>query len=1314
MPGAPDLRRVLVPYSLFSDLWTKTHPEDQMPELLREFPCAVSAIRYEAALDDSGALRIAGTMSVEMFVDSVVELPFTMAGCILAHATVDGQPALLRREPAPQVRAAQMQQAVQIEEHMPETALKLYLSGKGTHTVAVEAHVPVTKRGGWRQAAATLPATTVTELALSVPHPGTEINATVRNRTQTLRTEQPDRKIAFGLGPSGKVELHWRPRLGERDADRTLTVDSEADFDIQEDMLRLVWKPTFTYRDGERDIFSVAVPAAYRVESVTGTNVRGWETAHTGDEKTITVTLLKAAERTATFELTLWGTGIGPNAQDVPVRFPAVRVESAARHTGRLLVRHSPLLELTSRAGAGVQRVDLPETADEAGVQSDSPIGLRPYEAYNALTMPPDITLTATAVPVAEEVSVRSIIRIGRRQRTIESLLQINAKRPLFTVGVTAPEGFEAETVSTPGISEWTVTGSGPDRRIAIRFADGMTGPLSVVVQGRVDAPLESGSTIPLAAPIATGATRQRGHVVVLSEPGFRLQEQALKNLKRIPLQQVAAWLAPAQLKRAQAAFGWDGGAYAGTVTLTPIPTQADYRAVTNLRLTDRSVEETVLIMFQVRRGGLREVTLHVPDRLADARYRVPMLRQKTVTPQPQDGRATVLLEFQERMTGDFTLLIEHDRPLGTENEAVSLVNIETGTPTQQGLVIESAGRDEVVVDEVQGLDPVGMQTREWNNLVALLKGDITYAFAVQSAGPDPLLRFHAERRAAVETAGARIGLARTLLMVDAAGTFRGSQTYLMDNQTEQFLVIRMPPHAALWTARVGTELVKPVQADADTPDTVSIPIVKTAEGDLDYRVELKYGGHLPAPGPLERIDFPLIRTVNINVERSQVELLLPPQYDWVRFEGTMRAVKREAEFQAGYLNYQTQVAKRLVQALQAGNEYAKVRASANLGLLSQDIRQSQIDALTSSGAVREAVGKADAVLSDVEQRLGEQDRREAGAQEDNRQRMNVVFSQQKAQAPSLQTQTETWNWDRNDTKQAGSTTRQFNDAWLANNALAEQTGEELSAVNAPGEKLEEAKKAKADKPQQVAAGRVVQMGQQPQAPPPPAKLPQIRFEAAGKQRQAIEKEAPPPAKPESRMRPERERTLDRYREQLNQRGLAQNDRKRQNVGQPDGMPDTFVDRDENGVANIPVAGGTVQGWGPGAMPAATGLASLDLALPEQTPGRWTVHRFTTPRGDIQVRGWGLKVDFLRMLWRVGLVLVLAVVFYGVRHWLASGGRGLGRVSGSASWLIFGGVIGLLFGVLPVFSLVIALVGIVMAAVGRNRRRSMLEAGGTA
>ncbi|MCH6551547.1 MAG: hypothetical protein IH804_05985, partial [Planctomycetes bacterium] len=252
-----------------------------------------------------------------------------------------------------------------------------------------------------------------------------------------------------------------------------------------------------------------------------------------------------------------------------------------------------------------------------------------------------------------------------------------------------------------------------------------------------------------------------------------------------------------------------------------------------------------------------------------------------------------------------------------------------------------------------------------------------------------------------METAGARIGLAQTLLVLDAGGAYRAAQVYRIDNSTEQYLEIELPQGAEQWAVRVAGEPVKPARLrDPAKPRHVRIPLVKTALGDLDYEVMVKYGGTIRRLERLNSVDFPLIRTVNINVELSQVRVLVPETHAWFDFGGSMRQVTQAGAFEAGYLSYQTKSVERLAQTMRDANLYAQLRAAQNIENLKTEIKgfQNRIDAYRSNDELRKQQASQSLALKSAEGELQRIDQTPALAGEgvaDNRRRLQDFWKAQ-------------------------------------------------------------------------------------------------------------------------------------------------------------------------------------------------------------------------------------------------------------------------------------------------------------------------------
>ncbi len=421
------------------------------------------------------------------------------------------------------------------------------------------------------------------------------------------------------------------------------------------------------------------------------------------------------------------------------------------------------------------------------------------------------------------------------------------------------------------------------------------------------------------------------------------------------------------------------GPNYRGALRLVAHRPQIACETITNLRVTDRAIEETILLDFNIQNAGIREVSFLLPEWMRDSRIQVPLLRQKIVQPAGKAPGSPILvrLELQDEVMNDLRVLVENDRQLASQFEA-PIPRLDSSVAPVQFVTLQSSGRDEVALQQASGAEPIGRQSETWRRLQTKLRGGMTQAFQLSAAAPQTQIRFEARARSALQVAGARIGLAETQLVLDSSGAYRATQTYRLHNATEPYLEVELPEGASLWTAWVAGDPVRPVRpTDVPSSSRVRIPLVKTAAGDLDYPVVLKYGGRIDAPSLWSQVRFPLPRTMNIDVELSHVRLHLPETRHWMNFDGTMRYALDENDLAAGRLSYQTKSVERLVDVLRNADPFAKVRAAANLKKqlsIIEDQKKSdrgdhqdvqvQQELVQNSAVVREAEGNLDASRS--------------------------------------------------------------------------------------------------------------------------------------------------------------------------------------------------------------------------------------------------------------------------------------------------------------------------------------------------------------
>jgi hypothetical protein len=970
--GRPLVKQLLIPYDRYIELWSRGHPEQGARQGKPPVDYALAGAKFSTTLGDDTSLLLNGTLDFDVFVDRPVEIPLPLAGGALASATLDGQPARLNvGQPQPDPIKPEEPALAGAK---PHAVYGLQVPGRGRHRLELSLRLAIARSGGWRVAICRLGGLPAAAVSVTVPDPATEVRFNGLPDRASYDTERPEQTIETALAADGVLHIQWRPRIHTAQVDATLKAESSAVLDVQEDGWHLACDVTLEFGHMPRESFSLLLPPDYIVEKVTGLNLRGWQLHTTGDARRLEVTVLRPAVDRQSFGLVLAKRGpVAGHEFDAP----AVRVEGAALDSGRLTIRRSTRLDLRTLEAQSATRTDLEGPGAEAEAVSPlehSPLGLVPFQSYRYASSSFRLRLAAEAIVVRVAADAQTIWRVAERQRSLESRVHLHVESGrLYEVRLLLPRDLQLEQVSADGPIHWETADHNGRRLLTVYFAQGCSGSTWLTLAGQWTAGKDDLLALPRLEVL--DVRRQQGAIVVEVDPALQVEPSELKSCQSVLLQRTFGWLLPEQRKLARLAIEYATADYDGKVRVGQRRPVVRASTVTNVRITDRTIEETILLDFTIRDAGVREVAFQLPTEMQGATISVPLLRQQIIEP-AGDGRVRVRLQLQDAVMDQLRVLIENDRPWTRGPQRALLPVVETGQTDGRYLMLESSGRGEVVVDSHVGLESLVRGQQQWQALAQLVGRSATQAFRAIPAAAQPALVYQAQDRAIVETAGARIGLAEADLVFDAHGAYRGRQTYRLSNSTEQYLAIDLPPGATLWTAWVAGEPVKPMQpvkpaqpAAGAPQGRVRIPLVKTAAGDLDYAVALTYGGKLADLNAVRSVSFPLMHTVNINVELSQVRLHLPESYRWLNFGGSMRLVAEEGDLQAGTMSYFTRLTQRLAEVMVSSNRFAKTRAVDNLSQLKDSIddyvKSESSD--RSNSSLRQSISENAKVLQEAE-----------------------------------------------------------------------------------------------------------------------------------------------------------------------------------------------------------------------------------------------------------------------------------------------------------------------------------------------------------
>ncbi|QDV24369.1 hypothetical protein [Aureliella helgolandensis] len=956
--GPTETEKLLIPSALYKRLLARSARAQQSTDGLQaDQQFAWGNASYSVVLTEKKSLKTMGVLHFEQFVDGEIYVPLRLGGAVIESVELDETSASLRWVAVSHSSNSGPTSAD--EEQNRDAALYLLKStGKGTKTLRLTLRIPSNKVESWNQIAASLPTAPATELHITAPEPHTEISFEPPTDPLHAQTAPGETTFEYAIPVDGRLAFRWRSKMDSIRVEHGINVQSTSIFDVSEDRVRLAWEAALEFPGSRLEALTFVIPGEYRIEQVLGQNIRDWSVRNTDSLQTLEIALLKAAVESESVTIVATRPIFLQNATATTVMVKPPTLPNATLLQGRILIRKSFITELTTLRAEGVSRIDFPGSDEEiTSLPETGPLSVEPYQAYEFEQPNIQLELSVAEISPRIDVHAQTVLKISQQSSDFETRLLVTVSdRPLHHLQIRLPADVQISTLETPRSVRWSIgpesaEGASAPQILEVILANGFQETLPLVLLGSLPTNRTSDGTHPsqLSLPKfdVLGAKSQSGAIVVQTDPAYSVQLSDASECMIDGLGSVDDWLVPAQRVNARVVVQCPTSDYSGTLDVALKSPMVTTSWASNVRVSDRVIEETLLLLANIESAGIREFTFLLPPELASASIRAPLLRRQTVTPvdETPNSLLRVHLELQDAILGELAIVVEHDRLASSAPQSVAVPVIETGTTNLGYVAIENASQDELITLQQTALRQVESMELSQHRLLAELGSKSSSTYRVEQNAINPQLSYQIQAHEAVETAAARIGLAQTVLMLDSHGNYRASQEYRIENRTEPYLEVQLPEGAELWTVSVAGEPVKPAMRRSSSNAALSqsivrIPLIRTAEGDLDYPVLLKYGGQLPPPTWFSTTTFPLLKTLNISVELSQVRLSLPEQNYWFNFSGTLGRVESETELQAGWLSFRTKQLSELSSLLSSPSAlYSKARASYNLRVLESSLQ---------------------------------------------------------------------------------------------------------------------------------------------------------------------------------------------------------------------------------------------------------------------------------------------------------------------------------------------------------------------------------------
>ena len=577
-------------------------------------------------------------------------------------------------------------------------------------------------------------------------------------------------------------------------------------------------------------------------------------------------------------------------------------------------------------------------------------VGPKATVATFHVPMTREVSLTWTeAIPEDLRAETRAHASLYHAVHAEEGVLYVDAtvvvevtRGEVSQVELELPTNVQVNRIHSEsgGISDWRVTPgqAGAPQRVTVFLDHALQGEVVLYVEYDRSLVDDSGE-IPIPLLAARGVQRQRGMIALLATQEVTLMPVLEDNVTRVGENQLPAFF----LRRLENAVAHtfkyaESAPRLAATPKTPERVQAKFDAEVNtlVSLTDVTLKGSASVNVNVKSGRLSELRLAMPRDVNLLSLTAPSLRTQRMT--EEAGRSVVEVEFTQDMEGQLRIEVAYER-ITTDGESelsVPTLNV-LGAEVEQGqIAVEALSAVEVRVaaaEQLSSLDPAELPQQ------MILKTTNPILLAYKYVHVDPpfalALRVTRHREVAVQSAAIDRADYRTLFTRD--GLAVTTARFTVRNSRKQFLRVRLPEGAEVWSAAVGGKPEKPAIADSNGSNghapEILIKVLNSLEG---FPVELIYTTPTSEFGRFGRIAGHLPRP-DMVVTRSHWDVFLPDRYtygtpttnmDVVVNQQPMSRASVEQEFEAVRAPQPTQTP--VIEVPIAGVHYAFEKLYAN------------------------------------------------------------------------------------------------------------------------------------------------------------------------------------------------------------------------------------------------------------------------------------------------------------------------------------------------------------------------------------------------
>ncbi len=662
--------------------------------------------------------------------------------------------------------------------------------------------VPVGETG-WREASFEMPASRVRELELTSDRTDLEV--------ELVGAVRVDRKVDDGKlhitgvqGADKRFIVRWKPTVRDLDAELVFATELNTIASVQPGAIRLDTLVIYDVAQGKLRELSLHTPKGLSITQVLGNNIRDWHIESTPADEPDILRVVLSQPQTGRYGLQVVGESM-VSTFPTQTKLPVIEPIGGTRAGGRLAIGTDSAISLLIKQAGGLSQIDataMPQIILDNQHPRHTPTSKVFFYSFASPNY--ELLLGLDHVEPTFDALVRVLANIGQDEMRINTQVELDIRdAPLRQVDISIPAGLTLVNATGAQVDDYRLIegDNEADESVRVSFAQPVSGHVMLDLRLELGRP-PLDQTLKLYGFTVNDARSMRGFLVLSSDQGVELGQITHDPQQ---LREVNVASVPIRVASARYAFRFSDSDWEAAFTPKQTPPSVRAEAFHLISLGEGVAYGNVVLSYYITGSPIDTLSFHVEPNLKNVEF---VGRDVRNAKQDDADPSLWTVTLQRRVIGDYNLAVTYSQPAARDGDilagGVQCVEVES----QSGYLAVASHLDLRLSPQNPAESGLIELDREElpANYRLLVSAPLIACYSYAGEVTPMTIKIDAYDLGSLLPAVVELTELDTRISTQDSGEAQSSttMTFKVKNSSGQFLSLRLPENAEVWSTRLA------------------------------------------------------------------------------------------------------------------------------------------------------------------------------------------------------------------------------------------------------------------------------------------------------------------------------------------------------------------------------------------------------------------------------------------------------------------------------------------------------------------------------